>query len=289
MSVTPSVYPIVPTIKKKSMLTLLEKGHRRDGRRLDEYRSISIETNYVEKAEGSALVKIGDTMVLAGVKTGVGTPFPDTPNSGVLQVNAEFVPLASPSFEPGPPDENALELARVVDRSLREIKAVDLEKLAIIPGKKVWLVWIDIYVLDHNGNLLDASMLAAMAALLTAKMPEAKIEGEDVVLDRSKYVNPIPVNHRIVTVTVGKVNNYLLVDPDLEEESILDGRIAFAVSGDGRIAGIQKMGMGPFSMEEIVAARDIALKKAEELHGILVKAVPEEKTGRRTKPKNTSR
>ncbi len=289
MSVTPSVYPIVPTIKKKSMLTLLEKGHRRDGRRLDEYRSISIETNYVEKAEGSALVKIGDTMVLAGVKTGVGTPFPDTPNSGVLQVNAEFVPLASPSFEPGPPDENALELARVVDRSLREIKAVDLEKLAIIPGKKVWLVWIDIYVLDHNGNLLDASMLAAMAALLTAKMPEAKIEGEDVVLDRSKYVNPIPVNHRIVTVTIGKVNNYLLVDPDLEEESILDGRIAFAVSGDGRIAGIQKMGMGPFSMEEIVAARDIALKKAEELHGILAKAVPEEKAGRRTKPKNTGR
>lgn len=277
MSVTPSIYPIVPTIKKKSMLMLLEKGHRRDGRKLDEYRQISVEPGYVEKAEGSALVRIGKTMVLAGVKTGIGTPFPDTPNSGVLQVNAEFVPLASPSFEPGPPDENATELARVVDRSLREIKAIDLDKLAIIPGKKVWLIWVDIYVLDHDGNLLDASMLASMAALLTARMPKASVEGEEVVLDRSAYVDPIPVNHRVVTVTVGKVGEHLLIDPDLEEESILDARIAFAVSEDGWIAGIQKMGMDAVTVEEVLRARDLALKKAEELQDILGKALEEKK------------
>ena len=273
MSLTPSTFPIIPLVKRKSVLALLEKGKRLDGRGLNEYRPLSIELGYIPKAEGSALVRLGNTVVLVGIKTGVGSPFPDTPDEGILLVNAEFLPLASPSFEPGPPDENATELARVVDRSLREIRAVDLSKLAIIPGKKVWELWVDIYVLDHDGNLLDASMLAAMAALSSAKMPEIAVEDDEVKLNREKLKNPVPVNRRVVIVTVGKIGEYLLVDPTLEEESLLDARLAIAVSDDGRIVGMQKMGMGTFTAEEVRKALSMAMESSKTLHENLTKTL----------------
>ncbi len=273
MSTTPSNIPILPRLKKESIKSLAAKGLRLDGRGLDEYRKIVIETNYVPKAEGSALVKLGNTVVLVGIKMEVGTPFPDTPNEGVLTVNAEFVPLASPSFEPGPPDENAIELARVIDRSLREIRVIDLEKLALIPGEKVWIIWVDIYVLNHDGNLLDASALAAMAALMTTKIPRVEVGENEVKVDKSVKTSSLPLNHRVVTVTVGKLGDYLLIDPTEDEELVLDAKIAISVSEDGRIAGIQKMGPGYFTIEEVEKAASMALKAGNELHRILLEYV----------------
>jgi len=269
MSTTPSNIPILPKLKKESIKTLVAKGLRADGRKLDEYRKIIIEPNYIPKAEGSALVRMGETIVLVGIKMEVGQPFPDTPNEGVLMVNAEFVPLASPTFEPGPPDENAIELARVIDRSLREIKVIDLEKLAIIPGQKVWIIWVDIYVLNHAGNLLDASSLAAMAALMTTKIPKVEVIENEIKVDKSVKEQPLPLNHRVVTVTVGKLDEYLLVDPTDEEELVLDAKLAISVSEDGKIVGMQKMGPGDFTLDEVNKAVELALKSAKSLHGIL--------------------
>jgi len=172
MSTTPYRVQIIPKIKRESYLNLYRKGQRADERDFYSPRKITIQTNVLEKANGSSLVKLGNTQVMAGIKIEPGEPFFDTPDQGVLQVHAELVPLASPQFEPGPPDENSIELARVIDRSLRDPKAIDLNSLAIRHGDKVWMIWLDLYILDYDGNLFDASMLAAMAALLTAKMPE---------------------------------------------------------------------------------------------------------------------
>jgi exosome complex component RRP42 len=160
---------LVTKVRLRQIEQLIEKGKRLDDRGLLDTREIKIEQGIIEKAEGSARVFMGKTQILVGVKVGLGEPFPDTPNEGVLTVNAELVPVASPSFEPGPPDENSIELARVVDRGIRESKCIDNEKLCIEPGKKVFVVFVDIYVLDHGGNLIDASAIAAMAALVEHK------------------------------------------------------------------------------------------------------------------------
>src|SRR3972149_8262699 len=110
---------------------VVERGKRIDGRPMDKYRDITIEINYVKSAEGSARVKMGDTEVVCGVKVEPGTPFSDTPDEGVLMVGAEFLPLASPHFESGPPTEDAVEVSRVVDRAIRESKVIDFHKLCI--------------------------------------------------------------------------------------------------------------------------------------------------------------
>ncbi len=265
MSITPTNLRIVSTLKKHSMASLIEKGLRIDGRKLNEYREITIIPNYIAKAEGSAYVKVGGTVVIAGLKVGVGTPFPDTPNDGVITVNAEFVPFASPTFEPGPPDENAIELARVIDRSIRELRVVDLSKLAIIPGEKVYILWLDIYVFDHDGNLLDASMLAAMTTLLTAKIPKAVVKEEkNVELNKEEKI-PLPINNKVVTVTVGKVNNKLIIDPTVDEEQILECKLAVSISEDGRIAGMQKMGTGVFTEDEVLEAVKLAKEASKTL------------------------
>ena len=152
---------IVGIIEKKHLVSLLQNDKRLDERHLLESRSMNIETNILRKANGSAKVQLGKTTVYAGVKAELGTPFPDTPNKGVLIVNIELSPIASPHFESGPPSKEAIELARVCDRALRESKVLDLDKLCVVPGEKVWIVFVDIYTIVDDGNLLDCSSVAA--------------------------------------------------------------------------------------------------------------------------------
>ena len=204
-----------------------------------------------------------------GVKIEVGEPFPDTPNEGVLTVNAELVPLASPTFEPGPPDENSIELARVVDRGIRESKAIATDDLVIEPGKKVFVVFIDVYVLNHDGNLIDASALAALAALVNTKMFNYEVkEGEVKIKPGYK---PLPMRNYPVAVTFAKINDQLIVDPWLEEEQVMDARLTMAFEKDGKICAMQKGGYGTFTTQEILEASKIALQKAAELRALVVK------------------
>jgi len=244
---------------------LIDEGMRIDERKFDEFRKIKIETNVIKKAEGSSRILLGNTHVLVGVKLSVGEPFPDSPNEGVLIVNAELVPVASPTFDPGPPDENAIELARVVDRGIRESKCIDLEKLCIEEGKKVWILNIDIHVLDHDGNLIDASALGAITALLTSNIPRY----EDEKIMYGVYEGKIPVNDAPIAITVTKVSTKLLIDPNLEEENALDARITISTNEKGEICAIQKGGIGFFSTDEIKEATNLSISKGKELRKLV--------------------
>jgi len=274
MSHTPSPGIITPKLRASTIVSMLKKGIRSSGRGLMEYRQIEIVPGYVRNADGSALVRLGNTVVVAGVKLEIGTPYHDTPNEGALVVNAEFMPTASPTFEPGPPDENAIELARIIDRSLRELKAIDMSKLSIIPGKKVWVVYVDIYVLDHDGNLVDASSIATLAALMNTSLPRVEVEEPgNVKIDRSTRLSPLPIGNKVVTVTVAKAENVLFVDPDLDEESVAETKLVIAVSDDNRIAGLQKSGIGGLTESEITQAIDIALKTGNSLIEIVASKI----------------
>ena len=261
---------IVSRVKQKRIAQLLAKGKRIDGRGLTDYREIQIETGLIERAEGSARVRLGKTEVLVGTKIEIGEPFSDVPNEGVLTVNAELVPLASPTFEPGPPDENAIELARVVDRGIRESKAIALEDLCLIPGKKVFIVFIDIYVLNHDGNLIDASALASLAALMNTKIFNYEIENGEIKI-KSGY-KQLPIRNYPIAVTFAKINDQLVVDPWLEEENVMNARLTITLEKDGKICAMQKGGSGCFTTKQILEAVKIASEKAKELRKLVVKA-----------------
>jgi exosome complex component RRP42 len=254
---------LVTRVRFKQIEQMIEKGKRLDGRGLTDYREIKVEQGLIERAEGSARVLLGKTEVLVGIKVETGTPFPDTPNEGVQTVNAELVPLASANFEPGPPDENSIELARIVDRGIRESKAIDTGKLCIEPGKKVFVVFVDVYVLNHDGNLIDASAIAAVSALMNTKMSNYEIEDGEVKI-KTGYT-PLPLKSHPVTVTIGKIGSKLIVDPWLEEEQVMDSRISMAINDDGNICAMQKGGSGYFTPQQILEASKLVQEKAAEL------------------------
>ena len=259
----------VAKVRQKRVAELISHGKRLDERGLNDYREVQIEVGIIERAEGSARVRLGKTEIMVGTKIEVGEPFPDVPNEGVLTVNAELVPLASPKFEPGPPNENAIELARVVDRGIRESKAISLEKLCITPGKKVFVVFVDVYVLNDDGNLIDASAMAALAALLNTKIFNYEIKDGEIEI-KPGYTQ-LPIVDYPIAVTFAKINDKLVVDPWLVEEQLMDARFTVTIDKDGKICAIQKGGYGYFSMERVLDAVKIAQQKAEELRKIVVK------------------
>ena len=243
----------IENFNKKEIREYLSEGKRIDKRGVFDFREIVIESGVSKNAEGSARVRIGKTEVIAGVKMGVSEPYPDHDDEGTLIVNVELLPLSSPRFEYGPPRIEAIEIARVIDRGIRESGMIDFKKLCIKKGEKVWGVFIDLAVINDDGNLLDAGNLAAITAIKLAKMPVYD-EKEEKVKFGDFTKKSLPLSEKIpLSLTFYKVGKTIILDPTREEEDSSDGRITFAVSGkkEGIIHAIQKGGGISFETNEI--------------------------------------
>jgi exosome complex component RRP42 len=248
------------------ILTALSQNVRLDGRKLDEYRDIEIECGISNTAEGSARVKIGETTVFAGVKMLIQSPYADRPDEGTIMVNAELLPMSNPDFEPGPPKDNAIELARVVDRGIRESGAIDVKKLLIKKGEKCWIVSVDIITLNDAGNLFDAAALATAAAIMDTTLP---VYENDEIDYKKKTDKRLPINKMPISVTVLKVGNHYLVDPLHDEEAECDARLTVASTEDGSLCALQKGGDEALTVEDIDKMLDMALEKAQYLRTFL--------------------
>ena len=226
-------------VNKETIAELAKENKRLDSRSLTEFRQpILIETNISWTAEGSARVQIGETVVMAGVKLSIEKPYNDTPDEGGIMINAELSPISNPEFEPGPPGMKAVELARVVDRGIREAKAIDLKKLCSVPGEKAWFVIVDIISLNDDGNLLDAAGLAVLAALKTAKFPV--VDPETGAIDyKQKTDKALPLTKEPLPITVYKVNGILMVDPSLEEKEAYEVILNVGSDAKGTISAMQ--------------------------------------------------
>jgi exosome complex component RRP42 len=240
---------------------MLMNNKRVGGRGFLDFRDIELKPGLIKNAEGSAMCRLGGSKVIVGVKFGTGTPFADTPDEGTMMVEAEFTPLASPDFESGPPGEDATELARVVDRGLRESETVDFKKFCITSGEKVWMINVDIHIINHDGNLIDCAFLAAMTALRSAKIPKM----EDGVINRDAFTGPLELNHTPVEVTVCKFEDKFLLDPSYEEEQVIESKITIAVREDGTVCALQKQGARELSIDDVKRMVEIAIQKAGEL------------------------
>lgn len=252
---------LIYSLRKDKVLGLLKEGKRLDGRGLDDYRKVEVQTEIIGNAEGSAKVKLGETEVIVGTKFVIGEPFPDTPNEGGIVVNIELLPLASPVFEAGPPGSDAIELSRVVDRSIRESKAVDFEKLCVTEGKAAFMIFIDGYILNEDGNLFDAVSIAALNALLTSKVP--KVEDEKIVKD--EYTGTLKLLRKPLLTSFAKINDHILTDPGLVEEKIMDTSFHISTTEDDLINACQKSGSGAFTKKELFDMAEKAFVKAKEL------------------------
>src|ERR671915_312977 len=231
---------IVEHLRKQQMWDALSRGKRLDDRDFSEARELVIETDVIKKANGSARVKLGDTEVIAGVKVETGEPFEGLENKGALIISAEVLPTASPYIEPGPPDEETIELARVVDRGIRESEMLDLDKLVLVPGKIVYTVFVDCSVLNTDGN----------------------------VVDTGKLQDP-PLTTVPVSITAVRIGDTILLDPTAEEEACMNARITITTNSNSEYAAIQKGFAGGFTRDQIKKVAEVARIKGEEVRAKL--------------------
>ncbi|XP_034896588.1 exosome complex component RRP45A isoform X2 [Populus alba] len=228
--------------EKKFIETALASNLRIDGRNPLEYRKITIKFG---REDGSSEVQLGQTHVMGFVTGQLVQPYQDRQNEGTLSIFTEFSPMADPSFEPGRPGESAVELGRIVDRGLRESRAVDTESLCVLAGKLVWAIRIDLHILDNGGNLVDAANIAALASLLTFRRPECTLGGED---GQEVIVHPPEV-----------------VDPTQSEEAVMGGRMTVTVNANGDICAIQKPGGEGVPQSAIMHCLQLASLSAESI------------------------
>ncbi|MGI9566634.1 MAG: exosome complex protein Rrp42 [Nitrosopumilus sp.] len=255
---------VVDELKKNQILELLDQGKRIDGRSLDEPREISIESHVIPKANGSARVRIGDTEVVCGVKIQPDRPFPDMGDKGIFICTAELLPLSHPTVETGPPGPDVIELARVVDRGIRESYMIDLSQLVIEQDKSVVGVFADNVVVDYDGNLFDACSYAATASLLSSKTPKWNFVNDVPTLVEGEE-HPVPITTIPVSVTMGKIRNHIIVDPNADEWASMNARVTITSDSNGNICALQKGGNDGFTLEEIVQCGEISVRVGEQI------------------------
>ncbi|KAK3158155.1 hypothetical protein QOZ80_2AG0133580 [Eleusine coracana subsp. coracana] len=259
-----------PTVNERDFIeSALQSDLRVDGRRSFDFRRLDISFG---REDGSSEVQLGETRVMGYVTAQLVPPYRDRPNEGTLAIFTEFSPMADPAFEPGRPGESAIELGRVIDRGLRESRAVDMESLCVVAGKYVWSVRVDLHILDNGGNLIDAANIAALAALSTFRRPECTVGGEDgqqVTVHDAEVRDPIPltIHHLPIAVTFAYFGegNIVVVDPTYKEEAVMGGRMTATVNSNGDVCAIQKAGGEGVMSSVIMQCLRIASVKAADV------------------------
>jgi exosome complex component RRP42 len=205
-------------------------------------------------AEGSAQAFIGMTHVIAGIRLEAAPPLADHPVEGVLRVHAG--------------KDNA-PLARAVERAIRDTEAVDLMRLCIEPGRTVWHVRLDVRCINNDGSLIDACVLASVAALATARMP--RFDGGSVV--RDERIGPLMVDGLPVTCTLGLVDGKLVADLTREEGTVVEAKFCVTFQPDGALGQVIASGRNTLSPDKISQAVELAKRAAPKLREGVLAAV----------------
>ncbi|MFA5357611.1 MAG: exosome complex protein Rrp42 [archaeon] len=240
------------------VVEMAKEGKRLDGRKPYEMRKVTIETGFAENAEGSARVRLGETEVLAGLKMATGTPYPDSPDEGSISIGAELLALSNPDFEIGPPSVNEVEIGRVIDRGIRESKAIDFNKLCIKEGELSWIGYIDLYAINGDGNIFDAGALAAVVCFMQGKIP--KLDENNRIV-KGEYSGKLDLKRIPILTTFVKVGGKILLDPTYIEEKAAEARFSVSTTEDNYMAAMQKGIGGSFRAEEV----DEMIEKAFEV------------------------
>ncbi|GJJ68337.1 exosome complex component RRP43 [Entomortierella parvispora] len=254
----------------------ISQGVRPDGRLLTGFRPTTVHYGVISTANGSAMVRVGGTTVVCGVKAEVAEPRLDSPDQGYLVPNVDLSPICSSAFRPGPPSEQAQVTSDAIDRVLKESKVLDLKDLCIEEGKAVWSLWIDVVCVSYDGNIYDAALASVMAALANVRIRKptydegiVKVSGAQELDDDNSFklnLNRTPLSASFV---LFDTSLELLADPNFAEESICEGQISVTVDEEGQICALSKVGGGSSSPSILKECVDRAKERSKDLRALM--------------------
>ncbi len=249
----------MPSIPKPISGLLYSGGRlvRPDDRGLSELRRVEIIPGYISSAEGSALIRLGETQVIctASVDDGV-PPFLKGMGKGWITSEYAMIPRATETRSPrestrGRQGGRTMEIQRLIGRSLRAI--MDLEAL----GERT--VWIDCDVIRADGGTRTASITGAMVALGLAARK----------LEQQKTLRRNPLKDYVAAISVGIVGGQILLDLSYAEDSSAEVDMNVVMTGMGRLVEVQATGEGrAFTQEEMNTLVEMARGAIQKLHAL---------------------
>ncbi|XP_034044773.1 exosome complex component RRP45 [Thalassophryne amazonica] len=263
-------------------LKAIEEKKRLDGRQTYDFRKIKLTlgTDY-----GCCFVDLGNTRVMAQVSCELVAPKDNRPNEGIMFVNMELSPMASPAFEQGRQSELSVKLNRQLERCLRNSKCIDMESLCVVSGEKVWQIRVDVHTLNHDGNLMDAASIAAITAMCHFRRPDVSIQGEEVTVYSPEERDPVRLSiyHMPISISFAffQQGTYLLVDPCEREERVMDGLLMIAMNKHREICSIQSSGGIMLLKEQVLRCSNIASIKVSEITELITKALENDEAARK--------
>jgi ribonuclease PH len=227
---------------------------RADGRGAGDLRPLKAEMGYLDWAEGSVLLEMGKTRVLASASFESKPPrFLQGTGNGWVTAEYSMLPRSTTVRTPrevqaGRPSGRTQEIQRLVGRSLRSITA--LEQMGECT------IWVDCDILQADGGTRTASITAGYLALAQAlvRLAEAGRLPEDLLRDT------------VAAVSVGIVEEQLLLDLAYDEDAKADVDFNVVMTGAGQFVEVQGTAEGQaFSREDLQALIDLAASGIEQL------------------------
>ncbi|NXV79072.1 EXOS7 protein, partial [Atlantisia rogersi] len=191
---------------------------------------------------------------------------------------------ASPEFEGRGGEELGSELANTLYRVFSSDKSIDLKSLCINPRENCWILYVDVLLLECDGNLFDAISLAVKAALFNTRVPKVRVledeEGsKEIELSDDPYdcirlnVDDVPC-----IVTLNKIGHRHVVDATLEEEACSLAGLLVSVTSKGALTSVRKVGKGSLDPESIFEMMETGKRVGKALHAALQKILDEEES-----------
>lgn len=143
--------------------------------------------------------------------------------------------------------------------------------------KKVWQIRVDLHLLNHDGNIIDAASIAAIVALCHFRRPDVSVQGDEVTLYTPEERDPVPlsIHHMPICVSFAffQQGTYLLVDPNEREERVMDGLLVIAMNKHREICTIQSSGGIMLLKDQVLRCSKIAGVKVLEITELIQKAL----------------
>mmetsp|Transcript_673 Transcript_673/g.1956 ORF Transcript_673/g.1956 Transcript_673/m.1956 type:complete len:307 (-) Transcript_673:74-994(-) len=260
---------LVSSNEAQFILKALKEGHRVDGRQPLDFRAVKYK---LSEDDSGAEVLLGRTRVFTAVTAELAAPFGDRGNEGRVSYHVELSPLAVPTFEGARAGGASPEVTALLERALRDSGAVDTEALCVVAGRKVWSVRVDVHVLSADGNIGDAVVLCALAALLAFRRPAVSLGGSDgsqiiVHSKDEKESVPLSVHHLPFSITFAlfEGGQLIAVDPGRSEDICCEGHLTAVVNAHGEVCAVHKADGCPLSTDQIMRCIRAAVSTAENL------------------------
>jgi exosome complex component RRP45 len=272
---------------EKNFITncLVKSDYRENGRDLESFRKIAFKKL---DENGQVEVRLGETLIISQIFAKLVKPNSDRGNEGIVVFSIDMnhqKPNAEYTSANEDLNEMRNKLNNLLEKGLRESRALDTLSLAIVPGVLVWKIIVDINIINNDGNLYDACMLATLASWQIFKLPFLKKNGNKIPLpNANKPIQEINLStlHVPLSVTFGLFdkNSKFLVDPSLKEEKCIDGIVIICANKFNEISYLHTYNSIQIDSEIMRDLLECVREKVKELTLTLKTFVEKHKVGR---------